>query len=133
LAAALFYGLAPNIAKLGLIGGFSPMAGTIVSTAAVVPLYYGMVAWSQKKLFLPRVAPYYLAFAILAGFTHTLGTLFQFSALRLEYISIVQSVINLNPLVTVLVLLAIRVEKVNRHLMIGTLLVVVGSILVVTK
>lgn len=132
LAAALFYGMAPNLAKWGLIGGMPQALGTVISTATVVPIYYAVIVWSQRRL-LPRVDPTAMVFVALAGITHTVGTLFQFAALKMEYVSVVQSVINLNPLVTVSFLLLLGTEKVSRNLVIGTALVVMGSILVVTR
>lgn len=132
-AAAFFYGITPNIAKWGLIGGMPQALGAVISTAAVVPIYYAMMAVSQRRLFLPKVDAVTLGFVVLAGVTHTVGTLFQFAALKMEYVSVVQSVINLNPLFAIAFLLLLGTEKVSRNLIIGTMLVVVGSILVITK
>lgn len=132
-AAAFFWGIAPNIAKWGLIGGMPQALGTVISTASAVPIYYVMMAISQRRLFLPKVDAVTLGFVVLAGVTHTVGTLFQFAALKMEYVSVVLSVINLNPLFTLAFLLFLGIEKVSRNLIIGTMLVVVGSILVITK
>lgn len=133
LLAAFFYGISPNIAKWGLVGGMPQGLATVVSTASAVPIYYAMMVARRKRFYLPRVEPGALVFVVLAGATHTVGTLFQFAALKMEYISIVQSVINLNPLVAMFFLLILGSEKVSRNLIIGTVLVVVGSILVVTR
>lgn len=132
-AAALLWGISPNIAKWGLIGGMPQGLGVVISTAAALPIYYALMVVSRRRFFLPRVDLATFVFVVLAGMTHTVGTLFQFAALKLEYISIVQSVINLNPLVAVFFLLVLGTEKVDRNLIIGTALVVGGSILVLTR
>ena len=131
--AALFYGLAPNLAKWGLLGGMPQALGTAIMTATVLPIYYAMMVVSRRSFAPPKVDPVTMVFVALAGITHTVGSLFQFAALKLEYVSIVQSVINLNPLVAVSFLLLLGTEKVSRNLIIGTVLVVMGSILVVTR
>jgi len=133
LAGAFFYGLSPVIARSGLMAGMPQALGTMISTGAVVPLYYAMLVVSRRSFALPRVDSRTLVFIALAGITHTGGTLMQFAALRLEYVSVVQPLINLNPLFAVMFLLMLGTEKVSRNLVIGTLLVVAGSILVLTR
>lgn len=133
LAGAFFYGIAPVIAKWGLIGGMSQALGTVIMTAAVVPIYYGLLVTRQRSFALPGLDPRTMLFVVLAGVTHTGGTLFQFAALTMEQVSVVLPVVNLYPLVTVAFLLFLGTEKVTRNLVIGTLLVAAGSILVVTR
>lgn len=133
LACAFFYGLSPVIARAGLTAGMPQALGTVISTGAVIPLYYGIMAASRRSFSLPRPDPATFAFIALAGATHTVGTLMQFAALKMEYVSVVQSIINLQPLFAVAFLLMLGTEKVSRNLVIGTVLVVVGSVLVVTR
>jgi len=133
VACAFFYGLSPVIARSGLVSGMPQALGTVISTAAVLPIYYAIMVVRQRSFSLPMPDPVSLIFIALAGVTHTMGTLMQFAALKLEYVSVVQSLINLNPLFAVSFLLILGIEKVSRNLIIGTLLVVCGSVLVVTR
>lgn len=132
-ACALFYGLTPVLARSGLTAGMPQALGTVISTAAALPFFYVMMVVTRRSFALPKADPVSLGFIALAGVTHTMGTLMQFAALKLEMVSVVQSLINLNPLVAVFFLLILGTEKVSRSLVVGTLLVVGGSILVVTR
>lgn len=132
--AALMYGLSPIIVKLGLVGGFSPLAGILISIMPSIPLSYLVVRAMHidfRLAFKDRTA---LAYVLLAGTVHMIGTLFQYMALRLENASVVQPITATNPLIALfLIFIFLREEKVTIHVVAGATMVVIGSILVVTR
>jgi drug/metabolite transporter (DMT)-like permease len=132
-SAALFFGLEPVWAKIGLADGTPVLVGLSLRVGIAA---LGFFAYLRYRGNLPTVATlrsrstrWYVG----AGIANTVFILSYYGALELSPVTVVVPIVQTSPLVVVLlsvVLLPRRLEAVDRTIIIGCLLVVVGAVAV---
>lgn len=123
---------APILVRLGLEDGYSPMMGTVVGMVASAPVFYLLLRCLRQdgELRAPAVASA-ARYVVAAGLCNSLGMLANYVALNESSVAVAVAVSNINPLVALfLVLLFHRQERVAGHTVLGSVLVVLGIILV---
>jgi uncharacterized membrane protein len=127
LAAAFLYGIRPLIVKLGLDQADLPLAAALIG--AVAALVYTLVFEDRKQL---RGTRLNLAFTwfLLSGLFQALGITALTFGLSEGDVSVVYSIAASAPLFTLVFsgLVLRGVEQLTPHLIVGTMLTVVGVI-----
>jgi uncharacterized membrane protein len=132
IMAALVFGLAANVRKLGLLVENVPlMASTVNATTGL--LLAPLMVYARGGVHVLRVSRRTFGWFLAAGICNTTGMLLNFYALGAGKIVIVEPLINTNPVLSVL-LTAIflrDMEAVNLHVVAGVFCTVVGTVLLV--
>jgi uncharacterized membrane protein len=132
IMAALVFGLAANVRKLGLLVENVPlMASTVNATTGL--LFSPLMIYARGGVHVLRVSRRTFVWFLAAGICYTTGMLLNFYALGAGKIVIVEPLINTNPVLSVL-LTAIflrDIEAVNLHVVTGVFFTVVGTVLLV--
>ena len=127
LAAAIVYGLSPNVRKLGLELINYPMLGAAVSVSVSVLMMLIIISFSGglKSLELNRRG---IFFQLLSGVAHAFAILFYVYGLNAGKVVVVTPLANSTPLFSLpLALLFFRAkEGITLNTIIGTLLIVAG-------
>ncbi len=133
LLAAVCYSTNPVLAKLGLRISNEPLLGAcigLVASAIVYIVYFFGSGQGQQLFAMPRAAGWYFG---LAGLATTIAIFSLFGALQYLPAAIVAPLTSAAPLVTlVLSYLVLKdLERVTRSDIVGTVLIVLGVILLV--
>ncbi|MGH7964709.1 MAG: EamA family transporter [Candidatus Binatia bacterium] len=134
LLAALCYSTNPIMVKLGLDISNEPLLGATIGMAASTVVYtaYFLLTGQGRDLFaVPRRIGWYFA---LAGIHSTLGMFAFFTALEHIPATVVAPLVSTAPLVTLLLsrLTLQGTEHITRFDVLGTVLIVVGVVLLVS-
>jgi uncharacterized membrane protein len=131
ILASLCFGTAPIFAKKGLMGGLDPFYGVAIAnaTALFINICFVLVSGQGKRLL--SVERDGLAFAVLAGLCNTVAIVSFFWAMSIEKVALVVPITCIYPLFTMLgaFLFMREREVVDRYVVIGTFLIVIGVIL----
>ncbi len=131
LGAALFYGLAIPLNKLGLLNIGNPiLAATITSTTSLfIILVYLSAVKGLKRLKLTRHAT---IFYTLSGLATVMAFTLHFTALNLGNVSMIAPLVSTFPLFAVILshLLLRHKERITLHVWLGALVVVSGVIVI---
>lgn len=133
LAAAVFFGLEPNLAKLGF-GAADALVSGVMLRLVVAAAAFGTYLWLRGSLPSPAglwrpPSRWYVA----AGVANTSFLLSYYAALRVAPVSIVVPIVQTSPLVVIvlsLLFLPTRLERVTWRLAAGAAVVVAGAVLV---
>lgn len=130
LIGGLIWGASQLFAKEGTQSLGSPiMASFFAYLFAIVIQLVITCCLSRNKMKIELARSKYL---LISGIASTIGLLSQYSALKIEQVIWVTPIVNTSPLITLLVSYAImqRAELVNRKVVIGALMVVLGALFV---
>ena len=133
LLAAVCYSTNPILAKLGLRISNEPLLGAcigMVASALVYIAYFFGSGQGRQLLAMPRAAGWYFG---LAGLATTIAIFTMFGALQYLPAAIVAPLTSAAPLITLGLshLVLHGIERVTRSDVIGTMLIVVGVIVLV--
>ena len=133
LLAALCYSTNPVLAKLGLQISDEPLLGAcigLIASVAVYIMYFFGSGQGQQLLSMPRAAGWYFG---LVGLATTIAIFSLFASLQYLPAAIVAPLTSAAPLITLLLsyLVLKDVERVTRSDIGGTVLIVIGVILLV--
>ncbi|MBM4254301.1 MAG: DMT family transporter [Deltaproteobacteria bacterium] len=131
--AALCYSTNPIMVKLGLRSSNEPLLGAAIGMTAstIVYLAYFLAAGRTRELFaVPQWVGWYFA---ASGLCSTLGVMSFFASLQYIPASVVAPLTGAAPLVTVTLshFWLREVERVTFHDIVGTVLIVLGVVLLV--
>ncbi len=128
LLSALVWGTAPLIFKLGLRGEIPPLAGIFFHnlTAAVVALL-SMLIVRESFAYPLRDVLIVCAGGFISGF---LGLLLYYKAIKVGEVSVVAPIVASSPLWASLFAFILLGENFTLHKLLGTILVVIGVILI---
>lgn len=131
LLAAFFLGLEPTFAKIGFAGGGSPFVGLAIKTT-VASVVLGLYVLSRHDVSSFVFARENLRWYVAAGLLNTTFLLSYYAALEVTKVSIVVPLLQTSPIfVMVLSLLFLpTLERITARLIIGTLIVVCGTVVV---
>lgn len=134
LLAALCYSTNPIMVKMGLSISNEPLLGATIGMAAstiVYAIYFFLTGQTRDLFAVPRRIGWYFA---LAGISSTLGMFAFFAALEHVPATIVAPLVAVAPLVTLALsrLTLQETEHITRLDVLGTILIVVGVVLLVS-
>lgn len=133
LGAGVLWGITPVMMKVGLQGTDAPVAGAFISFfAATVALSFSLLSPGRRGSFSQlsgKIVGLYCVVGVLAG----IANLFRFLALNLSPASVVTPLLSTTPvfLVALSFLLNRKLEVFNLAVIVGTVAVVIGTILLV--
>lgn len=129
--AAFFLGLEPTFAKLGFAGGSSPLVGLAIKTAvaSIVFVIYVLSRYGRSSLVFAREN---LHWYVAAGVANTTFLGAYYAALEVTKVSIVVPILQTSPILIALLSIVFlpSLERVTPRLITGTLIVVVGAVLI---
>jgi uncharacterized membrane protein len=130
ILSATCFGIVAILRKIGL-SGMAPVPGTAVNVTTALVVFTGfLVASGQSRAMVCRGPS--LAYFVAAGVAENLGVFLVVLALSLGTVSVVAPLTNATPLfVIVFSLLFLRgIEVLNARVIMGSLLIVAGSVLI---
>lgn len=132
LAAAFVWGVSPIFIRLGLRDLPSPMLGVTIGVTASTIGYGIILLWQRERWFGIPITRDAWAFKLLAGLLVGLSTWMRWVALDLAPVAVVLALTMISsPLVILLspMISGKHLERVTRMLWIGTVLILVGALL----
>ncbi|MFC2009945.1 EamA family transporter [Chloroflexota bacterium] len=131
LGIGLSMGLAPILIKLGLGSSGSPVAGAFiahsVATLSFIPLLFN----HRKRVSLVTMKGGALGYFLLAGFFVAIAQLLRYFALGIGPASVVAPLFSISPVFALLLAFFFnrKLEVFNRNVILGTVVVIVGAII----
>lgn len=132
LLSALFAALTAIFAKIGVKDVNSDLA-TAIRTSVILILTWGIVLFGQHVSEIRDVSKNTWLFLILSGVATGLSWLFYFKAIQLGDVSRVAPIDKLSVVITIILAFIFLHEQVNLRVIIGALLIMVGSVLMLMK
>ena len=132
LAAAFFFGIDPIFAKIGFEEDASVLVGLAIKSVSAMVVFVFYLWWQTELNTDAFQRTGNLRWYVAAGIANTLFLLFNYSALFVAPVVVVIPIIQMSPVfVTIFSYMFLQdLEHVNRILVIGTIIVVVGAIMV---
>jgi len=133
LGAGVAWGLAPIFAKMGLRGAGSPLAGLFISfLAATIVLIFSLVSPGRRQL-ISRINTKAAGLFFLGGLFSCTANFCRYAALKLIPASVVTPIVATSPVFLLIFsyLFNRNLEIFSRPVIIGTMIVVVGTVLLV--
>lgn len=133
LGAGVAWGLAPIFAKIGLKGSGSPLAGLFISfLAATLVLGFTMVSPGRRQL-IRRITGRAVGLFFIAGLFSCAANFCRYAALKLIPASAVTPIVATSPVFLLIFSYMFNrsLEIFSRPVIIGTVIVVVGTVLLV--
>lgn len=127
------WGISPIFIKLGLKGSGSPVAGAFISfVAATVVLSVSLLKHNRRSSF-ACIADTAAGFFFIAGLLSFASNLFRYMALSLAPASVVAPIMSTNPVFLLILsfLFNRKLEIFSMPVIIGTVTIVIGTILIV--
>lgn len=132
LLSALFAALTALFAKIGVKGINSDLA-TAIRTSVILLITWGIVFAGNHTADIKNISGYTWIFLILSGIATGLSWLFYFKALQEGDVSRVAPIDKLSVVITICLSFLILKEPINLRVIIGALLITVGSIIMLIK
>jgi len=129
LLSAFFAALTAILAKIGIKNVDSNLA-TAIRTIVIVLFAWGIVFFQGTWKQISSLSNFSLIFLILSGIATGLSWLFYFKALQVGQASQVAPIDKLSLALTVILALIFLHEKVNTSIIIGVILMVIGTFLI---
>ena len=126
---AVFAALTAILAKIGIKDVDSNLA-TAIRTIVILLFAWGIVLYQGTYQQVSTISRFSLTFLILSGIATGLSWLFYFKALQLGNASQVAPIDKLSLALTILLAAIILKEKVTVSVIVGSVLMIVGAILV---
>ena len=130
LLSAFFASLVAILAKLGVAGVNSNLA-TAVRTVVILLLTWGIVFYDGGVKQIKELTGWNLLFLVLSGIATGLSWLCYFKALQLGDVSKVAPIDKLSVALTILLGIALLGEPLDVKVVIGGLLIVIGSLVII--
>lgn len=132
LLSALFAALTAIFAKIGVKDIDSNLA-TAIRTTVVLLLTWGIVMFSETSTQLKSIGKTTWIFLVLSGLATGLSWLFYFKALQTGEVSKVMPVDKLSVVITILLAFLVLKEPLTPKVIVGGLLITLGSIVLILK
>ena len=132
ILSALFAALTAIFAKIGLKDINSNLA-TAIRTTVILLLTWGIVLFNGLFHEIREINRHTWCFLLLSGCATGLSWLFYFKALQMGDVSRVAPIDKLSVVITILLSFLLLKEPVNSKVVIGVLLITVGSIVILWK
>ena len=129
LLSAFFAALTAILAKIGIKNVDSNLA-TAIRTVVIIIFAWGIVIFQGTWKQIGSLSQFSLIFLILSGVTTGLSWLFYFRALQLGHASQVAPIDKLSLALTVILAVIFLREKVNLSIILGVVLMMIGTFLV---
>ena len=127
--AAMFWGAAPALEKLGL-ARVSPLAGLSIRCIAIAGVMLIVIVAGGQMREIAQVKFSALVYLVLAAISAGIvGQLFYFSALKIEQSSLVVPIVGAYPLITAVIGVLILKESLTWSKGAGILLIIVGVVM----
>ena len=133
--AALAWGAGAIFVRLGMIN-IRPTTGTLITLMASLLCLLPVVLLTQSKGLLALTtlpAATLLAMALSGVFNFGVGRLFNYNAVRLAGVAKAAPLLAISPLISVLLAVVFLGEHITVYLLLGTVTIVGGTILVISK
>ena len=133
--AALSWGIDAIFVRLGMVN-IHPTTGTLISLFASLALLAPVVAFTHgaELLALPTLSMFtFLMMALSGFFNFGLGRFMNYNAVRLAGVAKATPILAISPLFSVLLAVVFLGEQITPLLLLGTVSIVAGTILVVSK
>lgn len=132
LIAAVLYGFEPILASLGFAEGTSILDGLVVKSVAALMTYSLYILYDGQLNAIKSIKSDQIHWYILSGISATIFLLGYYSALNITRVGIVTPITQISPLFVIVggVIFFKGQEVVNRSIILGALVVVIGSIIV---
>ena len=127
LLSAFFAALVAVLAKIGMSGIDSNLA-TAIRTVVILLLTWGIVFWTLPLSTVKSLSMTNWTFLILSGLATGLSWLFYFKALQLGPVSRIAPLDKLSVALVIVLSFVILGEKVSWQVVVGGLLIVLGSL-----
>lgn len=132
ILSAIFAALTAIFAKIGIKNVNSDLA-TAIRTVVILLITWGIVFFSKKASDIAKLTHINWIFLILSGAATGLSWLFYFKALQLGDVSKVASIDKLSIVFVILLSFFLLREPLTPKVIIGALLICVGSIVMIWK
>lgn len=129
LLSAFFAALTAILAKIGIKDVNSNLA-TAIRTVVIVTFAWGVVFFQGTWKQIGSISRFSLLFLVLSGIATGLSWLFYFRALQLGNASQVSPIDKLSLALTVILAVLILREKVNFSIILGVILMTIGTFLI---
>ncbi|MFC1902859.1 EamA family transporter [Chloroflexota bacterium] len=133
LGAGLAWGISPILVKMGLESSNSPVAGVFIAYSAAT-IVLGISLWNQdRRATFADMKKGATGFFLLSGLLSSIAQLMKYIALSMAPASLVVPIFSISPIFVVILsfLFNRKLEVFNAPVIIGTIAVVIGSILLV--
>ncbi|OGK11474.1 hypothetical protein A2954_06390 [Candidatus Roizmanbacteria bacterium RIFCSPLOWO2_01_FULL_37_12] len=129
LLSAFFAALTAILAKVGVRNVDSNLA-TAIRTVVIIIFAWGIVFFQGTAKQVSSVSQFSLIFLVLSGITTGLSWLFYFRALQLGNAAQVAPIDKLSLALTVILAVLVLREKVNLSIILGVILMTIGTFLI---
>jgi len=132
LIAAVLYGFEPILASLGFAEGTSVLDGLVVKSLAALVTYSIYILYDGQVSEIKSIKCDQIHWYILSGISATVFLLGYYSALNITTVGVVTPITQTSPLFVIIggAIFFRGQEAVNRSIILGALIIVVGSIIV---
>ena len=133
LGCSLSFGISPIFIKLGLQGAQSPVAGAFIAFLAATAVLSVSLIHPGRRMSVSGITGAAAALFLMAGLSGAAANLLRFVALKLAPASVAVPLISISPIFLLFFSFVFnrRIEIFNRFVIMGTVMVVIGSILIV--
>jgi transporter family protein len=133
LGSGVAWGLAPIFAKLGLAGSESPIAGAFISFSAATAILSISLANKKRRIAIIQMKARAAGLFLLAGLLSCMANLLRYVALNLVPASVVTPLVAISPvfLLVFSYLFNRKLEVFSKPVIVGTVTVVIGTILLI--
>jgi transporter family protein len=132
LISAGFAGLTSVIAKFGLKNISGDLGVAIRTTAVLLFVWVNVLVFGYAKQF-PNLTRTDLIFLIISGLTTALSWIFYYKAIKIGEVSLVASIDKASLLITIFLSLWLLKEPLSPKLIIGSLLILMGTVVLAWK
>lgn len=130
--AALSWALSPNFAKLGSSMGAPAVLGALMAPIVAIPAFFIVFRFMGLRCHTWSYSGKAYGAIAASGVTSILGTYFYWKGLSYGNVSVIVPLNSIYPLVTlVLVIIFLKEERVTRNTIVGTIITILGGVLVV--
>jgi|SRR6185369_1893983 len=132
LISAAFAGLTSVIAKFGLKNISGDLGVAIRTTAVLLFVWVNVLTFGHAKQF-PNLTRTDLAFLVFSGLTTALSWIFYYKAIKIGEVSLVASIDKASLLITIFLSLWLLKEPLSPKLIIGSALILMGTVVLAWK
>ena len=133
LGSGVAWGLAPIFVKLGLAGSESPIAGAFISFSAATAILSISLVNKKRRTAIIQMKARVAGLFLFAGLLSCMANLFRYTALHLAPASVVIPLVAISPVFLLFFsyLFNRKLEIFSKPVIIGTVTVVIGTILLI--
>jgi drug/metabolite transporter (DMT)-like permease len=133
LGCSLAFGISPIFIKLGLAGSQSPVAGAFIAFVAATVVLSASLIHPNRRMSMAGMSGSAAGLFVMAGLLGGTANLLRFAALKLSPASTAVPLVSISPIFVIFLSFVFnrQLEIFNRFVIMGTVMVVIGSILIV--